>query len=172
MQPKSHHRQLRPHLSRYFWKRSLSTQTANGVFGHQTRRFSKLSPEWSFLKWPAYRFRVDARKRRWHGPYSACPVRDAILFLFYCGRAKTIRIRYVWTLSFRKRQISLVFKNIRGLGEKAKVTPPPTLSFPRLQRISSSAGSMRQRGDKVKHNPLPQYHREKLQELSIRLLRV
>ena len=81
-----------------------------------------------------------------------------------------IRKRYVWTLSFRKRQINLVFKNIRSLREKAKVTATP--SFPRLQLISSSAGSMRQRGDKVEHNPLPQYHREKLQELRIRLLRV
>ena len=89
-------------------------------------------------------------------------------------RVDAIRKRYAWTLSFRKRQINLVFKNIRSLREKAKVTapPPPTPLFPRLQRISSSAGSMRQREDKVEHNPLPQYHREKLQELRIRLLRV
>ena len=50
MQPKSHPRQLRPHLSGYFWKRSLSTQTANGVFGHLTRRFSKTVPRVEFFE--------------------------------------------------------------------------------------------------------------------------
>lgn len=35
----------------------------NGVFGRQKSRFLNASPEWSFLKTLAYRFRVDERKQ-------------------------------------------------------------------------------------------------------------
>ena len=51
-------------------------------------------------------------------------------------------------------KIISIFKNIRGLRQKAKVT------YPCPQPIYSSTGSMRRRGNKVEHNPLPQYHRE------------
>ena len=35
----------------------------NGVFGRQKSRFPNASPEWSFLKTLAYRFRADERKQ-------------------------------------------------------------------------------------------------------------
>ena len=68
------------------------------------------APEWTFLKTPAFRLRVDRQKWRFSNTiisciiyykHYACSVRDAIVFplfrRFLCGPAKTNRIRYVWT---------------------------------------------------------------------------
>lgn len=69
--------------------------------------FEKRSPEWRFLKKPAFRIRIDGRKRRffenhdvihnillaWRILRKGC-YRIYLVLTFSCGGGKTIRIRY------------------------------------------------------------------------------
>ena len=84
------------------------------------------APEWTFLKTPAFRLRVDLQKWRFSNTiisciiyykHYACSVRDAIVFplfrRFLCGPAKTNRILYVWTRTILQTNEKIsVFKNI------------------------------------------------------------
>ena len=80
---------------------------------HKRRRekkigFRKWSPEWGFLKRPAYRFRVKGQKRRFSNtmmsyimqrmPCEGC-YRISIFLAFWCGREKAIQVkpRAIWS---------------------------------------------------------------------------
>lgn len=79
-----------------------------------------MAPKVFFLT-PAHRFPVDGRKRRFSNTVvSYTPCKKCYLFsivlAFLCGRAKMIRIRYVYAYLFegkRRKKKILVFKTIR-----------------------------------------------------------
>ena len=52
-------------------------------------------------------------------PCKRCYInRISIIKAFWCGRVKTIRIRYVWTRTFSKTE-KKIFKNVRILVDEA-----------------------------------------------------
>ena len=80
----------RPHVSVFCLKTEFFSPVWPTVNTYPVKRiFSKRSPEWRFLKTPAFRLRVDGHKLRFSNtmmPYilcfqlEACSVRDAIAF--------------------------------------------------------------------------------------------
>ena len=129
--------------------------------------FSKTLFRQEIFKMPAYR--VDGQKRRFsntisscHTPYRACPVRLAIVIPFFvassCGRAKTIRIRYVWRLFFRQWTKKSPFSKISGHvwkrpeSVKKKTTTRKSLRF--VRKKSGYSGKKRM-DDSLKNVGLP-----------------
>ena len=89
---------LHPHVSIFVWKRiyfSLVWPTVHTYLVKtvtENEPFQKRSPEWRFLKTPAFRLRVDGRKRRFLNTmmlYIICfqpdafSITDAIVFCFF-----------------------------------------------------------------------------------------
>ena len=59
--------------------------------------FRKRSLEWRFLKTLPSRLRVDGQKRVLSNTMMSKIISFSIVLTFWCGRAKTIRMLYVWT---------------------------------------------------------------------------
>ena len=111
---------LHPHVSIFVWKRryfSLVWPTVHTYLVKtvtENASFQKRSPEWRFLKTPAFRLRVDGRKRRFLNTmmlYIICfqpdafSITDAIVFCFF----------FCFVLFFffgKRRKKNSVFKNI------------------------------------------------------------
>ena len=133
-QEKKRNTNVRPcsYVSGYFQNRDLFSpfsllSTSKWRFpGKKTRKLSKAVPRREFvqLKTPAYRSSVGGRKRKFFNTMMSYitqrkPCKECylifIVLVFTSGRAKTIRIRYVWVRTFfrKRRKKSSFTKNFR-----------------------------------------------------------
>ena len=67
--------------------------------------FRKRSLEWRFLKTLPSRLLVGGQKRVFPNMMMSKIISFPIVLTFWCGRAKTIRMRYVWTRFISKTDV-------------------------------------------------------------------
>ena len=67
--------------------------------------FRKRFLEWRFLKTLPSRRRVDGQKWVFWNTMMSKIISFSIVLTFWCGRAKTIRMRYVWTRIISKTDV-------------------------------------------------------------------
>ena len=67
--------------------------------------FRKRSLEWRFLRTLPSRLRVDEQKRVFSNRMMSKIISFSFVSMFWCGRAKTIRMRYVWTRIISKTDV-------------------------------------------------------------------
>ena len=122
----------RPHVCRYFFTRRRTLFSVltfrphvNGVLGYQRHIFRKSVCRVEFFKNAGLSlFFVDGRKRRFWNTMTSYIIqrmsckrhyRISIVLAFSCSRAKTIRIRYVWSrILFLTRNKKFPFTKISG----------------------------------------------------------